>query len=462
MLSNVKIILKILLRNPRIQMVLWLMPVLLALPFIFPSSFLLGSNVIVGLCLFPFTLFVEGKQRINYFHLILTIVFGALALIYSVRMFYFLTLAFYALLVIELHWGKLNPIILFLLVLMSPVFHQVSVILGFPIRLLLSEWAGAILVFGGLDVVVEGNQMVREGMTFAVDEACMGLNMLAISLMMGVLILNYFYRTTKQKVSLPDLILFFSAIFIQNLVCNLLRIITLVTFKVAPENPLHEIIGILCLVSYVIIPAYFLARRIMTRFGTSFEEAPAVAPINLGRRISLSCLVIGVIFVGFEVSIKRTIASHHDSVVTVSTFPGSHSRRTDMPDGVTKIESDQCLLYIKHIPEFFSGEHTPLICWKGSGYNFKSVKEMRVEDKTIYVGKLKRNKDELCTAWWYSNGDQNTVDQWQWRLQMIQGQPDFYLINVTAKDERSMLHAVAQLLTKNTIRFRGISQLTNR
>src|SRR5690606_31235327 len=106
--------------------------------------------------------------------------------------------------------GKLNPLILFLVLFMSPAFIHVVRILGFPIRLLLSQYAGQLLNISGLNVRVEGNLMIVDGSTFSVDEACMGLNMLAFSMLIGIFILAFHYRNTKSTLGLYATTFFFA------------------------------------------------------------------------------------------------------------------------------------------------------------------------------------------------------------------------------------------------------------
>jgi len=96
------------------------------------------------------------------------------------------------------------------------------------------------------------------------------------------------------------------------------------------------------------------------------------------------------------------------------------------------------------------GEHTPLLCWKGSGYKFKSIKEIIINGNKIYSGQLIKPGSQLYTAWWYYNGEIQTIDQLDWRIRMIKGEEKFCLINVTAKDEIS-LNKNLNLIFKNKL-----------
>ncbi|HEY8937612.1 MAG TPA: hypothetical protein VIM65_20440, partial [Cyclobacteriaceae bacterium] len=104
----------------------------------FPLSFITKSNVLIGFVIFPYALFYTKKQRVNYFYLSCAVLLEVLTYAYHLRIFYFFAIAFLMLFIMELFIGEINKLILFLLAFMSPFFEQISVILGFPIRLKLS------------------------------------------------------------------------------------------------------------------------------------------------------------------------------------------------------------------------------------------------------------------------------------------------------------------------------------
>jgi len=124
----------------------------------FPLSYFSNTNSIVGLVLLPFAFFVNGPARVNYMYLAAALSFGFFAYRYDVRVFYFICLAGFVLFAVELFFGRLDPLILFLMLVLCPIFSQVIGILGFPIRLQLSQWSGSILESAGLKVIVEGNK----------------------------------------------------------------------------------------------------------------------------------------------------------------------------------------------------------------------------------------------------------------------------------------------------------------
>jgi exosortase N len=412
--------------------------------FAFTLSYFSNLNVLIGLCLFPFTLFITGPKRNNLFYVGSMILFAALALMYGVRICYFFSLAFYFLWLIELFVGRLNVLILFLLLFMSPFFIQVVTILGFPLRLMLSEYAGELLNLAGVNVQVEGNMMMLNGETFSVDEACMGLNMLVISMLMGVFVLAYRYRVSNLKLGLYSTTMFFVIAFILNMITNLIRIIVLVFFCIPPENSMHEFIGLLCLILYVVIPLHFLSAWLVRTYGKSKTDLISKQVISRSRIAFIAILPMIILFAGITLEKNR-----HSSGTTHADITFNNVKPERLADGVSKISTDDLLIYVKIIPEFFTGEHTPLMCWKGSGYEFSGIATTRVEGITIYKGTLVKKGKSLHTAWWYSNGQVETISQLDWRVRMLKGEPNFCLVNVTAEDEQTLLNSIKSMLTTN-------------
>jgi exosortase N len=420
--------------------------VLIGGSFAFTTSFLSNTNVLLGLCLIPFCFCFSGSTRVNYTYLCLTLVFGAIAYSYGVRAFYFFMLGFYGLFLIELYFGRVNSLAVFLLAFAAPLFHQVSVILGFPIRLKLSEWAGAMLFAAGKNIKVEGNMMLMDGNAFIVDDACMGLSMLSTSLLMGVAVIAHQYRVTGLRLNFSQLFIFFFTVFVLNIASNLLRIVMLVLFQILPDDPMHEVVGILCLILYVIVPLYFVSKIGVHRLGNSFpstiSDCGAVSPF---RKLILAVLAVMVIGTGVHINNYRS--SPHTVAHIKAELPGTTVEKMD--EGITKLYNEEILVYLKPIPEFFTSEHTPLLCWKGSGFEFKSVRKANTAGQVIYVGRLEKPGETLFTAWWYNNGEISTIEQWDWRMRMLRGEKRFCLVNVTAKDELLLMSRIEAMLKNN-------------
>lgn len=411
----------------------------------FPPGYFSNLNVCIGLSLLPFSFFIAGKQRINYLYLSGLIVACGLVWLYPVKIFYFFALAFFILLAIEIHHGKLNGIVLFLIAFMSPFFEQVAGILGFPIRLHLSSLAGKFLTMAGMEIDVAGNMMTVDGNSFTVDDACMGLNMLSTSLLIGVLMIIAWYRKEKKFLSWYALTGYFSVIFILNLVCNVLRIITLVLFNIGPEHVLHGSVGLICFAAYSIVPAYFISQYAVRRFGVqALESDRTYRKTSLTQKIIVFGIAVILLWNGANFSSRKI--QHQEAAIDTTAWDGFEMRVLE--DGVTKLSDENVLIYIKPIAEFFSGEHTPLFCWKGGGYRFQQVKKCNVNGFEVYTGQMINHDGLLWTSWWYSNHHTQTIDQLDWRFRMMKGENKFYLINVTASDESTVLQYTTMLLQK--------------
>lgn len=414
--------------------------------FAFSLSYFSNLNVVIGLCLLPFAMLVTGQRRNNRFYVAAIILFTALALAYRVRICYFFALAFYFIWLTELLVGRLNVLILFLVFFMSPFFIQVITILGFPLRLMLSDYAGQLLNMAGIDVQVEGNVMIRNGEMFSVDEACMGLNMLVISLLMGVIVLAYRYRVSNKILGLYSTITFFSVALILNVFTNVIRIVVLVLFRIPPENPLHEFIGILCLMLYVVVPLHFISAWLVGKCGRTKTDRTSERSLDYRKIASFFFLPLIILVTGLVLeNMRRAGSTKHADIK----FRKCEPER--LKDGIAKIATDELLIYVKTIPAFFTGEHTPLMCWKGSGYDFSGIATTTVEGRTIYKGTLVKDRKSLHTAWWYSNGQVQTISQLDWRLRMLKGEANFCLVNVTAEDEQTLMSSVRSMFLRNDL-----------
>jgi len=413
----------------------------------FPLKYFSGSNCIIGVCLLPFAFFRNGSTRFNYFYLVITLFFSALAILYNVRVFYFIALSAYVLFVVEGFCGRVDSLILFLLLTICPIFSQVVGILGFPIRLRLSQLSGSVLQFFGMHVTVEGNLISLHGTDFAVDEACMGLNMLVISLLMGMFVISHQYRTTGLRLSFKLLLTFFLAVFLLNIVSNAMRIVFLVAFRILPQNVWHEVVGILCLVLYVMVPLYLLAGTLIKYFGKSPDTTIATNTFSASRKVV--CVVLGslILFLGFKLN-KGREEPHTDVVANVQL---AGMKAENIGEGITKYSNEELLVYVKSIPQFFTSEHTPLFCWKGSGYQIRKLDKLEVNGLDVYTGVLEKGDEKLYTAWWYFNGSIHTIDQFTWRSVMLKGGKGFSLINVTTSDESKLHASVEMILTRKLL-----------
>lgn len=405
----------------------------------FPLSFVMKSNVVIGMMLVPFVLKCRSTKGLNFGYLLGAIFFGVMAFYYNVRIGYFFLISFFLLTIVGLTIGRTNHLIVFLVLFMSPVFDQVVAIVGFPLRLMLSSVVGDLLARAGMDVQVEGNLMILNGAELSVDDACMGLNMLAFSMLAGVVVIAHRVRSLKRTPLFIRTCLFFLVAFILNVVCNLIRIMVLVIFQVSEMDPMHEIVGLFCFVLYLVVPLYYLSRYVVTKDTLIRPGYLRLNRIHYHILISISALIL---VLGIRVNVQRS----RPSSIQPRAWSVSGFKQESMKDGITKFFNHHALVYVKPIPDFFTSEHTPLLCWRGTGYRFESIRVIRVNGKRVYVGKLVRPHSTLFTAWWYTNGETQTIEQLEWRLKMLKGDAGFSLINVTVEDEDKLTENIRIVL----------------
>lgn len=348
----------------------------------------------------------------------------------------------------EAFFGRVNVLPGIVLVIMSPLFEYASNVFSFPIRLQLTTWAGRMIGLMGQDVHVQGNMIVYNGSEFSVDPACMGLQMMVTSLLCGTMLIGYYQRQQRKELRLPVLLPLLGVFMSLNIVSNLLRIIFLVWMHILPGTAMHDVAGMMCLGLYVIVPAIFLSRWTVNRYGHPIQlHRKRYVLRSAARTFLLNTLLPAAMLI---ICIVRQPAGP-DNQLPSGTPAMSGFAVKPLPGNIIRLQSDSLLVYIKHIPASYYTEHHPMICWKGSGYNFYKVQETPVSGHTIYTALLQQEQDVLYTAWWYDNGSVITNSQLQWRWDVLFGAHPYSLVNVTAGTEQELKVAVQEMLDKKKL-----------
>ena len=376
-----------------------------------------------------------------------------LGLAVPARTFHFMALVFAAVFVFENLKGKINEAPVLIAFLLTAVVKTMSIVLGFAVRLELSKNAAACLRMLGRDARADGNIIWLEGRDFSVDPACMGLQMVEISFLFCFFLLGLIERQTGRYLSLPVLGAVVLAVAALNLIFNQLRIIFLVLFNIVPGNPMHDVAGLAGLALYVFVPVWFGLRWL---YGSNAARVPIKVPgssqsLNKVRPVRL---VIYFLFTAFLLYFAISASGNYEenpcleTAIVPAGLP-AECRREILQDGVVKYSNDSLLVYVKPIPGWFSTEHTPLICWRGSGYEFGKVWEQKAGETTCYAGILeKKTEPALYTAWWFDNGREQTIAQARWRWLDAGGAPGFSLVNVTARDRKTLENQILKMLKR--------------
>ncbi|RFS15231.1 exosortase N [Emticicia sp. C21] len=341
----------------------------------------------------------------------------------------------------ETLFGKLSELAFLVLLLMSPLFRYVSESFTFPIRIWLSEISGQILAFLHLPVEINGNLIILSGNDFLVDAACTGLQMLGLSFLLCIFLLAYYQDVYQRRIAFGWQLLTLTITFLFNIFSNLCRILLLIIFRITPDNFLHDLLGICCLLVYVWLPMVWITKQIAIRQTVKPKELKV-------EETRLSQWLVNSLFLSVTAYLVLSFAGATTAQeLTSAEKKGKPSYQIKiLKTGITQLKSDKALIYLKPIPDFYSGEHSPIFCWKGSGYAFKNIKEEVVQSYPIYTGVLINKKDKLYTAWWFTNGEIITNSQLDWRWRVLKGEHKFELINVTANSEHGLKKVIAEWL----------------
>ena len=231
-----------------------------------------------------------------------------------------------------------------------------------------------------------------------------------------------------------------------NVLFNFLRILLLVFFKVAPGTISHDALGLAGLALYVFLPLWAGLRWLYAKKGINLEPLSVPRVLVSGKKTVLMYVLSGALLVLLARNATMPADTVNEGTAIVPKGMPANMQAESLGDGVVKYAGADLLIYVKPVRGFYSTEHTPLICWQGSGYRFDQIREEKTGMVTWYAGVLKKDTALLYTAWWYDNGQVRTTSQWRWRSLDAGGAPGFCLVNVSASSEETLKEQVARML----------------
>jgi exosortase N len=425
-----------------------LLPVIMCLCYTLISFRLLSGYLIwditvyIGIAIIPYVCRIESGSRSLRF-LIPALLFILLAVFIPAKSTLFFTLVFTILLLFENFMGKISLNFFFVLVLLSPLFKFFSDTLSFPLRLWLSNTVAQTITLAGIHAKATGNIITIDGYDFYIDQACAGLNMLSISLLICLFILSYHQRKNEGSLPFYSLLAMLILTFLLNIISNFFRIMMIVIFKIMPGTTMHDLVGMCTLIVYVILPLIALSGSFLKRFGkiNPKMEDQSKATAHFLKYPLLHFMFFGVIiFISIHSSENVPAAHKNSKYIALKGY-----QKTFLQNNVLKFENKEALIYMKPT-SFYAPEHNPMICWTGSGYEFQLIKKEMINGTEIYTGTLVKGKDKIYASWWFDNGKMKTIDQFQWRWNAARENQDFYLINVNATKSEDLKRITETLL----------------
>jgi exosortase N len=413
----------------------WLWLILIPIiGFVALRTFLImDSTFILGCFILPFTFSFNQKERSNRWF-ILGIFFLITSFFIPSYTLFYLALVGCFLGIFENIYGKQTLIPFLTLITISPIFRYFSDIFTFDIRLILTEIAAKMLRFFDPSVLATGNVIQAKGQDWQIDEACMGLNMLGLAFILTYFFIAYFGKEAKKRPILRGILFTLFLAFLLNTLANLIRIIAVVYFKIPPATPGHDAIGLLSLAFYNLVPIYFFVRKSMS--WSWFYEPSITKENNLidnkkyVQNIVFQCLIVFfIVYKGVDLTLHKPQNNKSDAAISLEGF-----KSEKRGDGVTKLTNDSVLIYIKNLNYFFTTEHSPMICWKGSGYAFQKIEKMTVDNFEFYTGILQKGESKIYTAWWFESAKNRTIEQTVWRKNMLLNNEHYKLVNVNVEN----------------------------
>ncbi len=393
--------------------------------------------ILLIVCL-PVLSFVRSKQ-LSLRYGILSLLFLLMFPLLKISSLFFLGVACAALFIIESTWGKVSNNILLLLLIISPVSIFLSEIVGFEIRLQLSQLAAEIMNKMNPDIYAEGNIIYNKDAQFYVDQACAGLKMLSVSLISSILLMAYHEQKSKSIIQWYLKLIIIALTIATVILGNLCRIILLTMLQIGPETVLHYVVGVLCLLFYTLLPLYFIIIKSKT---IKRHNRPIFISSKLKGVISV--LILGLLIF---IQIKDPKRSEKEPIANqeaLSRYP--FENKSVVMDNIIKVEEEDYLMYIKPALSFYSSDHSPMICWRGSGYKLSKEQTTTINGQKIFFGELNKGNDKLYSFWWYQCKNHSTTSQLNWRLYNLTQRDNVDLINVVSYSKE-----LAQRQTKNML-----------
>ncbi len=396
-----------------------------------PHSALTITGLITIILTIRFDRARTRNELIPLFAFVFLIVFLALNIQFALYISIGFTLAALG----QLTWGRINALPILAYTIISSLFVHFEKLFGLPIRLFLTEKAGNLLQAFYNKIEVNGSVVSLNNQDFYVDTACLGINMLAMTFLMALCLIRLLERransiTTSAGIAISILIALFLSI--GN---NFIRIIIVILFKAPPGTILHDAIGITTLITYSFIPLYFVLKYITRQYRRKSESG------ILYRNTITEVMAVPILVMLLSASLSQmSISSFKPNIDTlISEIEIEGLEKGILSNNVVQFRSDDLLVYIKPQTPIFKGDHSPMFCWRGSGFKLKREKTTNIMSYKILTAELHKNDEVLYTAWWYSNGESVTIDQIDWRLQTISSGTGFRLVNLTSDSQEKLL-----------------------
>jgi len=402
----------------------------------------LRNNTFFWVCIvtLPLSMQATGQNSLNFFGL--AIAMGVLTLVLPTTIGIYCVMCLLLIFLMQSIVGRLHFTLLIHALLASPLFSYFSSLVSFPIRLQLSKIVSGLLNMVGYQVTIEGNLVHFGNSSFLVDEACAGMFMLGYGLLFGTLILSHFSKNRQLRIK--QLVTYYLLLIGLILSGNIIRITLLIVFEVMPDHWFHEGLGLIVYVGQILVPFYLIVKCTIRKTPVSYMPRTDLKPIFPVKKYAILCVMMLLLIGRHQFSMASEIIEPQE--IHLSGYDASVVK-----SGVTKLQNDHALIYIKPPVAAYQADHNPMICWQGSGYHFKKIEKHPVQGLNLNSAELVKGDEKVYTAWWFQSTAHKTGDQLTWRKHALQNNEQFYLINLTCNSKAELERQINIVLDQNIL-----------
>jgi exosortase N len=414
------------------------------------NSFPLGLNLnSFSLLLIPFILYIKEPGMPSYRFGIITLILLILYMLAGFPVLLFIAGTFLLLFIIETFYGKLNFLAYSVVILLAPLTLYMFNIAGFYVRIMLTDIAANILKITGHNCISQGNLILLDNHPYTVEAECMGLNMVRTGLLFCLFFISLHEKKYKRDMSRMGVLVCMTLAMLTILVANLLRIIMVVKFRILPESPMHEIAGLICLTAGIIFPLNFITGRLFRILSRSGNIATERKSDHLPfAAYALICAgICGIFTFSYLKPFEREGVP---ASVIEEVFAGY--RKSQEKFAVLRFQSDAAIVYVKAPVQFYRTDHHPLICWQASGFDIKKEATVRKGKFTVGYAEMVKGNEILYSYWWYDNGVNKSMSEFNWRFDNMTGGKKYSLVNIASKHKFLLEDEVIKLLNRQILR----------
>ncbi len=381
---------------------------------------------------------IKSSLHINRYGIVSLVCF-ALFIWLKIHLLFFTGFCFLFFYLIETAFGKINNLPVVLVLMTSPLTVYLLELIGYPMRIQLANTATQLLQLIFEDVNNQGNIIFVNGFECTVDKACAGLRMITTGLITAIALSGIYERQFNKTLSFLSVFIMLAISFMVIVLANLIRILLLIIFQSPPDNWGHELIGGIAYAAFI-LPILFMVLYAFVRWIGKPRRNQGHSSIQLVNKKHQTLLLFSIFILMMIVRVNPEKFQNLYVDPSFETIQVEGYEGKVLGNGVLKLHNKEALIYLKPPQPFYSADHTPLVCWRGSGYTFKSEKISEVKEGfVVNTGLLVKENDELHTAWWYDNNVSNTHNHFTWRWRQVKKEPGFRLVNVTSDSYENLI-----------------------